>query len=91
MACRINNKNCDDEPMRVNQSATQHYGNCYSFNLDGPITASGKHHGLKIFFNLEILDTLGLFSSKSGLKVFISKPGMVGRNGGKWTTFQLMF
>ena len=78
--CTANNKDCARNVM-INQTVTQDYGNCYSFTNREAVSTSGKNYGLRLWFNLEVYDTLGLFTPTSGLKMFITAPGLTDQNG----------
>ena len=78
--CSADNKDCD-QSITVNYTVSQDYGNCFSFTYKKPVTTSGKNYGLQIWYNLEAYDSLGLFTATSGLKLFLTTPGLIDRNG----------
>ncbi len=73
LECVYNNKPCKDS-MQVVDSQSQEHGNCFSLVQEAPATTSGQSYGLRISFNIEVYDTLGLITSEAGLKVYVSPP-----------------
>ncbi|XP_075247907.1 degenerin mec-10-like isoform X2 [Convolutriloba macropyga] len=80
LKCMSNNKPCN-ESVIVNSTVSQEYGNCYSFTQVDHVTTGGHTYGLNIWFNLEVYDTLGLFTPTSGLKMYVTAPGLTNRYG----------
>ncbi len=78
--CVYSNKPCQ-ESVEVLQSQTQDYGKCFSFIPGKPVTNSGPSYGLRFTFNIEVYDTLGLVTSNSGLKVYVTQQGQYDWNG----------
>ncbi len=78
--CIANNKPCA-QSAQMQQTVSQDFGNCFSFNFNQPVTTSGRTYGIQIWFNLEVYDTLGLFTPNSGLKLYVTSPGLTDQNG----------
>ena len=62
------------EILEIQHHVNQEYGNCFSFTYQDPVKTTGQKVGLTVWFNLEVYDTLGLFTPNSGLKMYISDP-----------------
>ncbi len=80
MKCVANNKPCS-ESTRMRHTVDQNFGNCFSFNYNQPVTTGGTTYGIQIWFNLEVYDTMGMFTSNSGLKLYVTSPGRVNQYG----------
>ena len=77
LQCANNNKPCH-ENLLIKEVLSQESGLCYSFIQNTSVTASGRTYGLRVTFDLEIYDTMGLFSPNSGLKLYLTQPGLFG-------------
>ena len=75
--CVNNNKRCI-QSFVLEQSFSQAYGMCYAFIQNSSVAASGPTYGLQVQFNLEMYENMDLFSTKSGLKLHMTPPGLFG-------------
>ena len=51
---------------------------CYSFIQNSSVAASGPTYALQVLFTHDIYENMGLFSTKSGLKLYLTPPGLFG-------------
>ena len=77
VTCVNNNKVCN-ESLQIEEVLSQAYGKCFSFIQNSTVVASGPAYGLQLLFNLEINENMGLFSPRSGLKLYLTPPGLFG-------------
>ena len=75
-----NNRPCE-ESVEIVETQSQAYGKCFSFVRDKPVTTSGQSYGLKLSYNIEVYDTIGLVTLNSGLKLYATPPGHYDWNG----------
>ena len=87
LQCTNNNKPCN-ESLLIEDVISQDYGRCYSFIQNSSVAASGRTYGLKVTFDLEIHETMGLFSPNSGLKLYLTQPGLVGDTNDSYVSWE---
>ena len=75
--CVNNNKPCN-ESLIIEEILSQAHGMCYSFIQNSSVAASGPTYGLHVLFDLEISENMGLFSPTSGIKLYLTPPGLFG-------------